>query len=211
MKIDLYADISCPWCLLGHHRLDRVLAKRFPDLKTDVEHQVALLSPDCPPEGIDIGDIMRARGLDPAAIRARPEAEARSMGLALELQHQPRLYPTLRGHTLIRLARQRGTQHALARALAEANFAGRNINDIETLADIAAAHGFMREEATRLVQDDAELGITRQAAEATAAKGIRSVPHFIFNGTVSFSGNQGEENFVAAIEQAMGIAGIAAR
>lgn len=24
MKIDLYTDIACPWCLLGHHRLDTV-------------------------------------------------------------------------------------------------------------------------------------------------------------------------------------------
>lgn len=203
MKIDLYADIACPWCLLGHHRLDTVLAKHFPGLNVDIEHQAAILWPDCPADGIDIGEIMRAKGLDPAAVRARPEAEARAMGLTLSLQLQPRLYPTLRGHTLIRLARQRGTQHALARALAEANFNGRNVDDVDTLADIAASHGFTREEANRLAKDAGELAVTRRAAEATSARGIRSVPHFVFDGGVSFTGNQSEQIFVDAIEKTL--------
>lgn len=125
------------------------------------------------------------------------------MGLTLSLHQQPRLYPTLRGHTLIRLARARGTQHALAYALAEANFAGRNVDDVETLREIAAAHGFSPDEAQRLATDANELAITCRAAEATAARGIRSVPHFVFNDSVSFTGNQSEQAFVAAIDKAL--------
>lgn len=32
LKIDLYTEITCPWCIIGHHRLDKVLAGRFPEL-----------------------------------------------------------------------------------------------------------------------------------------------------------------------------------
>ena len=39
LKIELYSDIVCPWCIIGQHRLDKVLRERFPDLDVDVEHQ----------------------------------------------------------------------------------------------------------------------------------------------------------------------------
>ena len=121
LKIDLYTDIACPWCLIGHHRLDTVIARHFGGLAIDIEHHPLLLFPDCPPQGMNIAELMQARGLDPLLVRARPEAEARAAGLALDLGRQPMLHPTVGGHTLIRLARARRTQHALSRAIAAAS------------------------------------------------------------------------------------------
>ena len=200
IKIDLYTDIACPWCLIGHHRLDDVIAKNFSDLAIDIEHHPVILIPDCPPEGVNIAELMQARGVDPIAMRTRPEAEARTAGLVLDLGRQPTLYPTIKGHTLIRLARERGTQHALSKAIAAANFIdARNIDDSDVLADIAAAYGFEREEAKQLVQSAAELAITRQAAADSAAHGVRSVPQFFFNGAISLNGHQSEAAFIEAI------------
>jgi predicted DsbA family dithiol-disulfide isomerase len=203
MKIDLYSDIVCPWCLIGQRRLDQVLGKRFPDLDVDIEHHPFMLMPDCPPEGLRMADLMKSRGMDPVAIRARPEAEARAVGLALDLGRQQFVYPTIGGHTLIRLARAFGTQHELAKAFEVANFVeARNIADADVLADIAADHGFGRAEAKRLVRSAEELNITRRAAADAAGLGIRGVPHFVFNGGVSIGGSQSEDAFVAAIQQA---------
>jgi predicted DsbA family dithiol-disulfide isomerase len=203
LKIDLYSDIVCPWCLIGQRRLDQVLDKHFPDLEVDIEHHPFMLMPDCPPQGWKTADLLKARGMDPTAMRARPEAEAREVGLTLDLSLQQTLYPTVAGHTLIRHARALGTQHQLAQALEAANFVeARNIADADVLADIAADHGFDRDEAKRLVQSPAEMNKTRQAAADAAELGICGVPYFVFSGGASVSGSQSEEAFVEAIRQA---------
>lgn len=36
LQIDFYTEITCPWCIIGHHRLDKVLAERFPELDVDI-------------------------------------------------------------------------------------------------------------------------------------------------------------------------------
>lgn len=75
LKIDLYTEISCPWCFVGHHRLDKVLAERFPDLAVDIRQHPVLLLPDAPVGGLYIPDLLRSRyGItDPKAAFARPE------------------------------------------------------------------------------------------------------------------------------------------
>jgi predicted DsbA family dithiol-disulfide isomerase len=162
LKINLYSDIVCPWCIIGQHRLDKVLAERFPDLKVDVEHHPFELMPTAPLEGIDLRAYFRSKGIEnPSAAFARPEAEARASGLTLELAKQSHVYRTVNAHTLLREARARGTQHALAGALMEAYFHDqKNISDPAVLDSIAVSFGFSEGEARRLVESSEQRAIT---------------------------------------------------
>jgi predicted DsbA family dithiol-disulfide isomerase len=204
-KIDLYSEITCPWCLIGNHRLDKVLAERFAGLSVDIVHHPVFLIPDCPPEGMLIVELARSRhGVsDPSLLWARPEAEARASGLNLDLSHQPFAYPTQGAHTLIRLARERGTQHRLASAIYAAYFLeAHNIADPDVLAYIASRHGFDRAQAHALSKDQGERELTvRQAAQSTT-QGIRSVPHFVFDGHLALNGGRSEDELAFAIEKA---------
>jgi len=57
-------------------------------------------------------------------------------------------YPTVAAHTLVRIARTRSSQHALAVAIASAYFLeGSNIADPEILGEIASNYGFTHDEA----------------------------------------------------------------
>lgn len=184
-KIDIYADIICPWCLIGQKRLDNVLAGDFDDVAFDIEYHPVLLMPDCPSDGVDKMAFVKARfgDIDTAELRARPEAEARNAGLALDLRKQAMFYSTVDAHTLIRHARSRGTQHDVARAVFAAYFLeGQSIGDPNTLADIAVQHGFEREEALQLLASPTERDETRRAAATSASRGVRSVPTYIVNG-----------------------------
>lgn len=204
LRIDLYTEITCPWCIIGHHRLDKVLGERFPALSVDIVHHPILLIPDCPPEGVLIADLARARhgASDMSQMWARPHAEARASGLDLDLSRQPFAYPTQAAHTLIRLARERGTQHQLAGALSKAYFLeARNISDAEVLADIASLHGFDRAEAKALAQDPVERERTERQSAQAMAQGIRSVPHFVFGGHIALNGGRSEGELATAIEQ----------
>lgn len=205
LKIDLYTEISCPWCIIGQHRLDKVLAERFPDLAVDIEHHPVILMPDGPPEGVRIADLLKSRyGVtNPSAAWARPHAEARASGLDLDLGRQPFAYPTLDGHTLIRLARPRGTQHALANAISKAYFMDAlNISDAQVLADIAAQNGFDRDEVVTLLADEQERAETQRRVTRSFEAGVMSVPHFVFDGRIAINGGRSEGELSGAIASA---------
>jgi predicted DsbA family dithiol-disulfide isomerase len=205
LKIDLYTEITCPWCIVGQYRLDKVLAERFSNLAVDIHHHPVLLIPDAPATGLYIPDLLRARHgvTDPKAAFARPEAEARASGLALDLSRQPWAYPTQPGHALILAARERGTQHRLAVAISEAYFLGvKNIADADVLADIAADYGFDRADARAIALDPSQRERVEQEAARSAAAGVRSVPHFVFGGKIAIIGGRSEDEISLSIEQA---------
>lgn len=201
--IDLYTDISCPWCLIGQHRLEKVLAERFPQVEADIVHHPVLLLPDCPPEGMAIVDMLRSRyGItDPAQAWARPEAEARLSGLDLELRRQPFVYRTQAAQTLIRHARSRGTQHSLSVALAKAYFLdARDISAVDVLADVAGRYGFGSGEVRALCENERELLETEADARRSSTSGVRSVPHFVFARGLELVGGQSEDAIAAALD-----------
>jgi len=202
LQIDLYTEITCPWCLIGQYRLDKVLAERFPDLEVDIRHHPVLLLPDAPAEGLYIPDLLLKRyGVtDPKASFARPEAEARASGLNLNLSRQPWTYPTQSAHALIFAARELGTQHKLAVAITEAHFLeANNISNPDVLVDIAAKHGFDRDEARRIALDPAERKKVEQEAVKSAAAGVRSVPHFVLGNNISINGGRSEDEIALSI------------
>lgn len=209
LQIDLYTEITCPWCIIGHHRLDKVLAERFPDLEVDIRQHPVLLLPDAPAEGLNIPDLLRSRyGVtDPKASFARPEAEARASGLDLDLSRQPWTYRTQAAHGLILAARAKGTQHQLAVAITEAHFLkAKNISDADVLADIAAAYGFEREEARAIALDRQQHRRVEQEATQSMAAGVRSVPHFVFGKRIALNGGRSEDEIASAIRAAAGVA-----
>ena len=208
LHIQIYTEITCPWCLIALRRIDNVLSRDFPELKADIEHHPVILQPDCPPQGLQIADLLLSRyGItDPEAAWVRPHAEARASGLALDLGRQPFTYPTLSAHTLIRLARALGTQHSLAVAITEAYFLdGKNIGDVDVLADIAGGFGFERAEAARLALDPAELAATRLDVSKATETGISSVPHFIINDDLILNGSPTEQSLADAIRHACSV------
>jgi predicted DsbA family dithiol-disulfide isomerase len=212
IKIDLFTDTICPWCLVGSARLDQAIAALPDDVTVEVENHPFYLNPDTPEEGLVVADMLREKyGRDPKEMWARVEGEAKKAGIDLDLGQQPRSFPTRKGHTLVRLAKAKGTQHALANAIAWGYFMDHKlINDDDVLADIAVEHGFTREEALRAVRDEQELAITHELAVSAAQQGIQGVPFFIFDGKFALSGAQPQEGFAQALEFALDPARLAA-
>jgi len=205
IKVDLFTDSVCPWCLVGSARLDQAIAALPPDITVDVENHPFYLNPNTPEEGVVVADMLREKyGRDPKEMWARVEGEARASGIDLDLSRQPRSFPTRKGHTLVRLARAKGTQHALANAIAWAYFMDHQlINEDEVLADIAVQHGFTRAEALAAVRDPRELALTHEQAVAAAQQGIQGVPFFVFDNKFAVSGCQPQEMFGRAFEYAL--------
>jgi predicted DsbA family dithiol-disulfide isomerase len=203
LKIDVFTDVVCPWCLVGSARLDAALADLPDDVDVVVENHPFYLDPTVPPEGVDVAQMLRAKyGRDPAELWARVESEAAKAGIELDLSKQPRMFNTAKAHTLTRLSKGHGNQHELANAIAEAYFlAHRQINDDNVLADIAAEHGWDRGDALDAINDQNELTVTADLATSAAQQGIRGVPFFVFGEKYALSGAQPAEIFAQALEK----------
>ncbi|HWU18059.1 MAG TPA: DsbA family oxidoreductase [Devosia sp.] len=203
LKVDVFTDVVCPWCLVGSARLDTALAALPDDIEVVVENHPFYLDPSVPPEGVDVGEMLREKyGKDPREMWARVEGEAKKAGIDLDLSQQPRMFNTAKAHTITRLAKPMGIQHELANAIAEAYFLEhRQINDDNVLADIAVAFGYDRGDALDAMNDENELSITEQLATQAAQQGIRGVPFFIFGEKYALSGAQPDEVFAKALAQ----------
>lgn len=203
LKIDVFTDVVCPWCVVGSARLDAAIAKLPDDIDVIVENHPFYLDASTPPEGVVVADMLRERyGKDPREMWARVEGEARKAGVDLDLSKQPRMFPTKKAHTITRLAKPLGIQHELANAIANAYFLEhRQINDDNVLADIAVEFGFDRGDALDAMNDEHELAITEQLANDAAAQGIRGVPFFVFGEKYALSGAQPAEVFDRALAQ----------
>jgi predicted DsbA family dithiol-disulfide isomerase len=206
LKIDLFTDTVCPWCLVGVARLDRAIAALPADVAVDIENHPFYLDPNTPPEGHDVGEMLRSKyGRDPQEIWARCEAEAKKSGIDLDLSQQPRTFPTQKGHTLVRLARAKGTQHALANDIAWTYFMDHKlINEDAVLIEIATRHGYAAEEARQVINDPDALGTTHDLATDAAQQGIQGVPFFVFANQFALTGCQPQEIFDRALRIAIG-------
>jgi predicted DsbA family dithiol-disulfide isomerase len=187
IKVDLFTDIVCPWCLIGSARLDQAIAELPADIAVDVENHPFYLDPETPEGGYDVGTMLREKyGREPEAIWARAEAEARKSGIDLDLSKQPRTFRTAKAHTVVRLARAKGTQHALANAITSAYFLDHQpVNDDAVLAGIATRFGYSEAEARAAMQ------------------GIQGLPFFVFDNRFAVSGAQPQEVFKLALEKAL--------
>jgi predicted DsbA family dithiol-disulfide isomerase len=203
LKIDVFTDVVCPWCLVGSARLDAALANLPDDVEVVVENHPFYLDPTVPPEGVDVGEMLRAKyGRDPREMWARVESEAAKAGITLDLSQQPRMFNTAKAHTLTRLSKGNGNQHELANAIADAYFLNhRQINDDNVLVDIAVEHGWDRGDAIDAINDETELALTADLATSAAQQGIRGVPFFVFGGKYALSGAQPAEIFTQALEK----------
>lgn len=205
LKIDVFTDVVCPWCLVGSARLDQAVARLGDDVDVVIENHPFYLDPTVPPEGVDVGQMLREKyGRDPREMWERVEGEAKKAGIALDLSRQPRMFNTAKAHTITRLSKPNGNQHELANAIAEAYFLEhRQINDDNVLADIAAQFGWDRGDALDAMNDKDLLAATAQLAQDAAQQGIRGVPFFIFGEKYALSGAQPDEVFDQALQKTL--------
>ncbi|MFI6516218.1 DsbA family protein [Spirillospora sp. NPDC050679] len=143
MRIEVYAEVLCPWCYIGKRRLSAALAGLGE--RVEVAWRSFELAPDAPREpGVTAAEAMRAwRGDQTEARIARIRSLGAAEGLELDLE-KARPVNTFDAHRLIHLAAdgQRGRGDAMAERLLHAyHTEGLNIADPEVLIRLGAEAG----------------------------------------------------------------------
>ena len=191
MRIDIYSDTICPWCLIGKRRLERALAER-PQPELEIAWRAFQLNPNMPASGMDRRRYLELKfgGAERAQQAYEPVlAAGASEGIAFAFERILRTPNTALSHRFLRMAQAEGLGQAAVDGVFSAYFfEGRDIGRQETLLEIARAIGLDAEAiGERLEAGEGLLEVLSEDARAREI-GIQGVPTFIFDGKYVLSG-----------------------
>jgi predicted DsbA family dithiol-disulfide isomerase len=193
VPVDVWADVACPWCYLGHHRLREAIAAEPPG-SVEVRPRAFELQPDLPPEGMATEDFYPRRYGSVEAMREAFERvgdEAARSGLELRFDRMTRAPNTRLAHRLVAIAATHGRAPEALEALFRAHFQeGADVADLAQAAEIVAGT-VPALDATALCRaiDAGEGDREVSAEEGLAARmGVTGVPFFLAGRSVALSG-----------------------
>lgn len=207
MKIDIWADIVCPYCHLGKARFEAALAQ-FPQRdEIEVEWHSFELDRSAEPvaEGTLPEQLAAKYDLSHDEAVAQHEAlaeQAREVGIDFQWQRAQR-GNTFDAHRLVHFATERGKGQPMLERLLRAYFTeGAAIGDRATLARLAGEVGLEQDDVVAMFASD-DYGNHVRSDEATASMiGVTGVPFFVLDRKYGLSGAQPVPVFTQALEHA---------
>jgi predicted DsbA family dithiol-disulfide isomerase len=205
LRVDIWADVSCPWCYVGERNLEQALA-RFAH-RDGVE--VVWRSFEQEPLAPRVSSESYVEQLARSCRTQLPQAHAmveRMVDIAAEVGVELR-FDRVRGgntfdaHRLLHLARERGKQHAVADRLHRAyHTEGHAIGEPDVLAALAREAGLDGGEVREVLDGDRYTDDVRRDESLARELGITGVPYFVIAGRIGVSGAQPADMLLDALE-----------
>ena len=201
IKIEQIHDVVCSWCPIGYSYIKAALKQLDNQIEVEFKFLPYELNPEMPKEGESIEDHLKRRNNwnteELFRYRENLVETARQAGLTYDFGKRTHYWNTAKAHTLIHFAEEFDKQEQVNRVLIQQYFTeGLNVDDAESLADIASSVGLNRDDviaAFTLPEIAAEM-VGKQAR--VHSFDVRSVPTFIINDTELVSGSNSVEFFV---------------
>lgn len=230
LTIDVWADVACPWCWIGEHRLGAALERlrrARPDVRVERAWRPFQLQPQLPREGVDWATFMRGKfGSDErlATMFSHVADAGAADGLRFRFDRLTVAPNTTDAHRLVlwaggqapragTLARERlagdgdpagARALAMADALFRAYFAeGRDVSDPAVLADVAVHQGLDAAAARAMLDTDQHEADVRDSQREAARLGIQGVPFIVLDQRLAISGAQPAAVFDRALAAAL--------
>lgn len=207
MKVEIWSDVACPFCYIGKHRFEEGLKQFAHKDEVTVEYRSFQLDPYAAkqPEQ-DLHAMLAAKygiSREQAVQMNRQVAEqGRELGLDFRFDE---VIPsnTLDAHRLIKFAGRHGKEKEVVERLFEAYFTnGRNVAELETLADVAEQAGLDRGEAIRVLEAGTYADEVESDGREASRLGARGVPFFVVNRKYGVAGAQPSSVFLDVLEKA---------
>jgi predicted DsbA family dithiol-disulfide isomerase len=173
VRVTVVSDYICPWCYVGAARVQR-LDREF---EIDVEWRPFELHPEIPPEGIARGE------RPPSAQRVAMYEQLRGLAeeAALPFKRAARVPNSHRALEAAEFAREHGAFDAYHRALFDAFFGqGRDIGDIDMLAELAAANGLDAAALREALETQRYASLVDERTAEARGSGVTGTPTVIF-------------------------------
>lgn len=204
LTVEIWADLGCPWCYVGKHRLEQAIADRPDAERFAIRLRSFELNPGAPriPETIESAFIRSHGGNAAVVLQAerRIQALAHQEGLPFSLD---RLNAnTFDFHRVVHYAGSADKGLAFFSLVQDRFFAGEiNPYDPETLAAIAAEIGLSAERVREVLASDEYADAVRADSSEGQALGIQGVPFVVFDRRLAASGAQSVAGYGRALDQ----------
>jgi predicted DsbA family dithiol-disulfide isomerase len=200
MRIDIWSDVVCPWCYLGHRRFVAAAEQLGLD-DAEVHWRAFQLDPDAPSGARPLAPVIDAK-YGPGAFEVMAE---RLGGLGHEVGidfrfDRARRVNTGDAHRLLAWAAERDHGQELLERLFAAYFTeGVDLSSHPALAAQAAAVGLPADEAAAVLDSKQYATAVLEDQAAGRAAGVTGVPSFVVDGNFLIPGAQDVDRLVALL------------
>lgn len=205
LKIEVVADVVCPWCYLGWARLQEALKLR-PDVKADITWRAHQLRPAMPQAGEDYKKLMEEKfgAARLKEIRENMTELGSDYGLNFNFEKIEKSPNTANAHKLILWAEKEGRLAAVAMGVMRAYFTeGKFIGDEKVLAEIGAAAGMDKASILKKFASGEGKDVLAAHAAKNEAEDVTAVPYYIFGNNVRVEGSYPPEDLAGEIDKAL--------
>lgn len=205
MKVEIYADVLCPWCYIGKRRLTAALEQVAPRDEVEVIWRAFELAPE---EGRTPGptaaEAMTGWWGDQAPARiAHIQALGAAEGLRLNV-HLARPVNTFDAHRLGKLAADRGRADQMMERLLHAyHTEGLNVADPRVLRRLGGDAGLADAEVRALLAGDDYADLVRADRRRASERGVGGVPTLVVDGGPPVPGVQPVAELRALLERGL--------
>ena len=204
IRLDIFSDPVCPWCLIGKANLDRAL-EAHPNHPFAIAWHPFQLNPEMPADGAIRADYLEAKfgnRENVVQVHLVLQAAADKAGVVFDFAGISRVPNTRDAHRLIHWAGLEGRQTAAVSALFRAyGREGRDIGDAGVLATIAGEVGMNKAAIARLLATDADMDDIVARDTDARRKGVSAVPTFLIAQHYVVSGAQSPEVWGCVIDE----------
>ncbi|MFG1858341.1 DsbA family oxidoreductase [Actinomadura geliboluensis] len=192
MKVEIYADVLCPWCYIGKRRLTAALESIADRSSVEIAWRSYELAPE---EGRDPGPTAAEAmagwwGAQAPDRIARIQALGAAEGLELNL-HLARPVNTFDAHRLCRLAAGRGwADQMMERLLSAYHSEGLNVADPQVLQRLGEEVGLDAALVRSVLAGDDYAEQVRADRRRAAEHGVTGVPSLVIGGRPPVPGVQ---------------------
>jgi len=205
MKVEIWSDFMCPFCYMGHHRLEQAI-ERFGH-EVEVIYRTFQLFPGIAPQSGKnlyeaIADLKGAKVEDIARVHDRLAETGREEGLDFNFS---RVVPTdtFDALRLAQYAKEVGLQESFVKAVFNAYFTDAlDIGDHLTLLQIADSVGLDPVVAEQILVGGNYAEEVRKDYQTGIDIGVKGVPFYVINNRYAISGAHAPEVFVDVLRKA---------
>jgi predicted DsbA family dithiol-disulfide isomerase len=206
LRIDIIADVVCPWCEIGYRRLLSALNAVNTQIHPDIHWHPYELNPVLPQEGINLHHYLQKRyQLSASELTHRIEhiiTLAKEAGFIIKQNSDSRIYNTRRAHQLLLWSTAIKSSEQLRQKICAAYFCNNaNISSEPVLVAIGNSVGIETEKVKDVIHDKAWEAAVVKTEKQWLDAGINKTPTIIFEQSHIMSGVKTQAEYEDYIHQ----------
>lgn len=204
--IEVWADLGCPWCYVGKHRLQRAIDARPDAERFRMRIRSFELNPDSPKEPESIEAVfMRKHGGDPSLVlQAEKRIQAIARGEGLEFDLDRKNANTFDLHRVMHYAEQSGQGLEFFSQVQDRFFSGEiDPYSPDAMVEVAQSLGLDGDRVREVLVTDEFADAVRADVSEGMAFGAQGVPFTVFGRRIAASGAQSVTAYGQALDQVL--------